>query len=81
MATQTELPPSNLARPSPLIPGAPADAKIASLRALQADDDHAGAAAGASLLLETHPADRDLLLIAAHSLRMAKQTNAALAKL
>ena len=81
MATQTELPPSNLARPSSVIPGAPADAKIANLRALQANDDHAGAAAGASLLLETHPADRDLLLIVAHSLRMTKQTDAALATL
>ncbi len=48
---------------------------------LQANDDHAGAVAGANRLLEAHPDDRDLLLIAAHSLRMMKQTDAALAML
>ena len=81
MATQTDLPTVNLSRPSPLFPASPPEADVGSLHVLQANDDHAGAAAGANRLLEAHPADRDLLLIAAHSLRMMKQTDAALAKL
>ena len=81
MATQTEQPPSNVARPLPPKPASSLAPKITSLRALQANDDHAGAVAGAKRLLETHPADRDLLLITAHSLRMIKQTDAALSAL
>ena len=81
MATKSELPTSNLARPSPLNSTSSLEARISSLRALQANGDHAGAAAGANRLLEEHPADRDLLLTAAHSLRMMKQTDAALATL
>jgi tetratricopeptide (TPR) repeat protein len=81
MATQTEPPTSNPASPSPLDPAALLGPKISSLRALQADGDHAGAVAGAKRLLEAHPADRDLLLITVHSLRMTKQTDAALCAL
>ena len=81
MATQTDLPTLNLPRPSPLLPASPPEADVGSLRALQANEDHAGAAAGAKRLLDAYPADRDLLLIAAHSLRMTKQTEAALATL
>ena len=57
------------------------EAEVLALRELQAKGDHAGAAAGAQRLLETHPANRDLLLIAAHSLRMAQCTDKALAVL
>ena len=81
MATQTDLPISRLAMVSPPLSGLPPDADVSALRALQANGDHAGAVAGANRLLKAHPADRDLLLIAAHSLRIAKQTGAALATL
>ena len=81
MATQTDPPTARLARPSPLLSGALTEADLSGLRALQANGDHAGAAAGANRLLVAHPADRDLLLAAAHSLRMTKQTDAALAML
>ena len=72
--------------PSPARQTAPAqpsalEAEVLALRELQAQGDHAGAAAGAQRLLETHPANRDLLLIAAHSFRMAQRTDAALALL
>ena len=81
MATQTEQPTSNVARPLPPNSAALLGSKISSLRALQANDDHAGAVAGAKRLLEAYPADRDLLLITARSLRMIKQTDAALSAL
>ena len=51
------------------------------MHALQAKGEHTAAAAGAHRLLEAHPAHRELLLIAAHSLRMTQQTDAALAML
>ena len=51
------------------------------MHALQAKGEHIAAAAGANRLLGAHPAHRELLLVAAHSLRMAQQTDAALAKL
>ncbi len=81
MATQTDLPISENARPTPSISPSPLAAEINSLRALQAKGDHAGAVSGASRLLEVEAKDRDLLLIAAHSLRMTQQTEAALAML
>ncbi len=51
------------------------------MRALQGKGEHAAAAAGASDLLAAFPSNRDLLLISAHSLRMAQQTAPALAAL
>ena len=81
MATPSELSSPNLARPSPLNSAALLESKISILRALQANGDHAGAAAGANRLLEALPTDRDLLLAAAHSLRMMKQTTSALTTL
>lgn len=81
MATQTDLLTPRIARPSPPLSGSPSEADVRGLRALQANCDHAGAVAGANRLLEAHPADRDLLLIVAHSQRMSKQTDAALATL
>ncbi len=81
MTTQTDPQTANLAQPLPLHPATPLEAEVSGLRALQAKGDHAGAAAGANRLLEAHPANRDLLLIAAHSLRMAQQTDAALTAL
>ena len=57
------------------------EAEVIGLHALQAKGDFSGAAAGADRLLGEHPANRDLLLIAAHSLRMSQQTDAALARL
>lgn len=81
MATQTDLPISDTARPEPAIPASPLATDIAALRALQANEDHAGAVAGATRLLEVEPTNRDLLLIASHSLRMSQQTDAALGML
>ncbi|MGB7655933.1 MAG: tetratricopeptide repeat protein, partial [Novosphingobium sp.] len=62
-------------------PASPFQAELDALRALQARGDYAAAATGANRLLEQHPTDRELLLIAAHSLRMSQQTEAALAAL
>jgi tetratricopeptide (TPR) repeat protein len=81
MTTQTDLPIVGLAQPLPLLPPSELEAEVSGLRALQAKGDHSGAAAGANRLLEAHPANRDLLLTAAHSLRMLQQTDAALATL
>ncbi len=81
MATQTDLPNSDLPRPSPLLPVSPLEAEVSALRELQAKGDHLGAAEGANRLLKAHPANRDLLLMAAHSLRMDQQIAAALATL
>jgi hypothetical protein len=57
------------------------EAEVRALHVLQAKGDYSAAAAGAVKLLAAHPANRDLLLIEAHSLRMMKQTDAALAAL
>jgi tetratricopeptide (TPR) repeat protein len=81
MTTQTDLPSAKLGQTLPLHSASPMDAEIADLRALQAKGDHVGAAAGANRLLETDPANRDLLLTAAHALRMIQKTDAALAML
>ena len=81
MNTKTDQPKTNLAKHSPSPPASPLEAEIGSLHALQAKGEHTGAAAGANRLIEKHPTDRELLLIAAHSLRMSQQTDAALAAL
>ena len=62
-------------------PAEPSEAEVKALHALQAKGDYSAAAAGAVKLLCAHPTNRDLLLIEAHSLRMMKQTDAALAAL
>lgn len=80
MATQINLPKSDKAPPAPRS-AAPLEAEIRALHALQAKGDYQAAAAGAQSMLAAHPANRDLLLIEAHSLRMMKQTDAALAAL
>jgi tetratricopeptide (TPR) repeat protein len=80
MATQLDLNSSGLSRPAAPA-SAPLEADLRALHALQAKGDYAAAAAGAKRLLQTDPANRDLLLIEAHSLRMMKQTDAALAAL
>ncbi len=77
MATQTDLPTPDIDRRSPPPPASALEAEVNGLRALQAKGDHASAAAGAARLLKTYPANRDLLLIAAHSQRMSQQTDAA----
>ena len=59
----------------------PSEAELRALHALQAKGDYAKASAGAQRLLAAHPANRDLLLIETHSLRMMQQTDAALAAL
>ncbi len=81
MTTQTDLPTATLDQPLPLLPTSSLEAEVSGLCALQTKGDHIGAAAGANRLLEAHPANRDLLLTAAHSLRMIQQTDAALATL
>lgn len=57
---------------------APPEAALMELHVLQAQGDYPGAAAGAKRLLGSDPANRDLLLIEAHSLRMMQHTDAAL---
>jgi tetratricopeptide (TPR) repeat protein len=81
MTTQADLPTANRAQPMVPLPTPELEAEVNGLRALQAKGDHNSAAAGANRLLEAHPANRDLLLTAAHSLRMAQQTDGALAML
>ncbi len=81
MSIQTDLPNATNEPSSPPLPASPSEADVSSLRALQANDNHAAALAGANDLLAVHPDNRDLLLIAAHSLRMLQQTDAALAML
>lgn len=66
---------------TPLLSPAALDEQIKALHARQAQDDYAGAAAVARQLLAQAPTNRDLLLIEAHSLRMMKQIEAALAAL
>jgi tetratricopeptide (TPR) repeat protein len=73
MATQTPL-----KTPAPA-PTSPLEAEVLRLRALQVQGDHAAAAQGAIRQLDSHPANRDLLLIATHSLRMTQRTDEALA--
>ncbi len=77
MATQPDQRTANIARP----PATSPEFELAALHELQAKNDHLAAAAGAARLLATHPSDKNLLLIAAHSQRMAQQTEAALATL
>jgi tetratricopeptide (TPR) repeat protein len=81
MTTQTDLPTAKPVQPLPLVPASALETEISELRALQGTGDHAGAAAGANRLLDAHPTNRDLLLTAAHSLRMIQQTDAAMATL
>lgn len=81
MATQTVPKVSNASRRGPEGPASTLENSLNELRALQAQGNYAASAASAHRLLETHPTDRDLLLLAAHSLRMMKQTDAALAML
>jgi tetratricopeptide (TPR) repeat protein len=81
MATQIDLPNSDISRPSPLLSVSPLEAEVSVLRSLQAEGNHAGAIEGANRLLTANPANRDLLLIAAHSLRMTQQIDAALTTL
>lgn len=59
----------------------PFEAEIQALHSLQAKGDYAAATSGATQILAAHPANRDLLLIEAHGLRMMKQTDAALTAL
>ncbi len=76
MATQITLPHSDKTPPEPSA-ATPLEAEIKALHALQAKGDYTAATNGAKRLLAANPADRDLLLIQAHSLRMMKQTDAA----
>lgn len=76
MATQADL-----THPDKIPVSVPLEAELRALHAHQAKGDYAAAAAGAANLLPTDPANRDLLLIAAHSRRMLKETDAALAAL
>jgi len=80
MATQVDLNPSDMVRPAPPS-GEPQAADIRALYVLQDKGDHAGAVTGAQRLLASYPANRDLLLIEAHGLRMLKRTDDALAAL
>ncbi|MEY4574644.1 MAG: hypothetical protein RL251_766, partial [Pseudomonadota bacterium] len=80
MATQIDLPTSDQNDPALRVADALA-LEIGALHALQADGDYSAAVLGATRLLSDHPSNRDLLLIEAHSLRMMKQTDAALAAL
>jgi tetratricopeptide (TPR) repeat protein len=73
MATQTTSPSPASAAPSSL------EAEVTRLYALQARNDYPAALEGAQHLLQTHPVNRDLLLIATHCLRMMQRTDEALA--
>jgi tetratricopeptide (TPR) repeat protein len=77
MATQSNLSHSEKS-PSAPHSAAPLEADIKALHALQAKGDYPGAASGAKRILVANPANRDLLLIEAHALRMMKQTDRAL---
>ena len=77
MAAQLDLTTSDKARLSSSS-AAPREAEITALHSLQAKGDYAAAAAGAKQLLTADPANRELLLIEAHSLRMMQQIDAAL---
>jgi tetratricopeptide (TPR) repeat protein len=78
MIAQAEISSDRSAAPPP---ASPADAELLHLHALQAQGDYAAVVTGANRLLELHPENRDLLLLAAHSLRMTQQTDQALAML
>ncbi len=64
-----------------LAPPSSVEADVARLRALQQAGDHEAALAGASAHLQAFPGNRDLLLIAAISLRQLRQVPEALAML
>jgi tetratricopeptide (TPR) repeat protein len=80
MATQVDLSDAGMTL---VLPGSdtPPDADIKSIHLLQAKGDYAAAQVRASRLLGAYPSNRDLLVSSAHSLRMLKQTDAALAAL
>lgn len=80
MASQVNLSSSDKNDPAPRT-ATSLDAELKALHALQAKGDFSAASAGAQRLLVTHPSNRDLLLIEAHSLRMMQQIEAALAAL
>ncbi len=81
MISQIEKPSDPASQAQLLSPAAPPETELLHLHALQAKGDYAAALAGADRLLAAHPSSRDLLLIAAHSLRMMQQTDQALAAL
>lgn len=81
MNTKTDHLETKLDKHPPMPTASRLEAEISRLHALQAKGEHASAAAGAHRMSEEYPADRELLLIAAHSLRMNEQTDAALAAL
>ena len=62
-------------------PSSPAELEVGRLRALQTESQHAEALQGAEALLRDLPENRDLLLIAAYSLRHLKRFAEALAVL
>lgn len=74
----TKIDPQVSGRSSATSSEAPPEAELKALHVLQAKGDYPGAAAGAKRLLVGDPANRDLLLIEAHSLRMMQHTDAAL---
>ena len=75
MTTQVDMATTNDAQPSPLLSASSLAVEVSDLRALQAKGDHKDAVAGANRLLVTHSENRDLLLIAAHSLRCLLYTS------
>ncbi|WP_421847460.1 sulfotransferase [Novosphingobium sp.] len=77
MATQVDLTPSDKARAAPQS-GEPREEELRALYVLRDKGEYAGAVADAQRLLASYPANRDLLLIEAHSLRMLKRTDDAL---
>jgi len=80
MATQIDVPISdNIELALPVAEALASE--IGAVHALQAEGDYSAAVLAATRLLSDHPSNRDLLLIEAHSLRMMKQTDAALAAL
>jgi len=80
MATQIDMLSSDKTEPALRAAEALAG-EIGAIHALQAEGDYSAAVVAATRLLSGHPSNRDLLLIEAHSLRMMKQTDAALAAL
>ena len=81
MTTQIDQANPDVAQSLSLAPASSLEADVIALHALQANGDYARAAESADRLLKEHPENRDLLLIASHSLRMNQQTDAALARL
>jgi tetratricopeptide (TPR) repeat protein len=80
MASQVNVSSSDKNQPAPHAT-VPSEAELKKLHEFQAAGNFAAAVAGAQHLLTTHPSNRDLLLIEAHSLRMMQQIDAALAAL